>query len=321
MHSKMPLVSILISSYNHEKYIQETINSIIKQTYKNIELIIIDDGSTDSTWQKMQEMEELCKKRFKRVTFKTKENEGLCLTLNKLLDEARGEYVYFIASDDLAKPQTIEQQVEFLENNPDYSLVVGDNEIIDENGKICYWDKKRNNIYNIKKAKYLTFGDYLQKKNGFKFDSKLFGKYETIYPCNYIPNGYLVRKSIFETIGYFTQEAPLEDYWLMLQISKYSKMKYINKVLFSYRWHSANTIKNTSAIAQYIEKTKKYEFTALNNADKNKAIINIEKILKDGVLYKKQGIPIIFEFLTFGKQAKKIKKIKLFNFTLFSYTK
>ena len=145
--SQKKLVSVLIPAYNHENYVQETINSIINQTYQNIELIIIDDGSKDSTWQKIQELQVECEKRFVRVVFETKQNEGSCKTLNKLLSLAQGEFVYIIASDDLAKPNAIEKEVEFLANNEDYALVVGDNEIIDSEGKRAYWENKIKRVY------------------------------------------------------------------------------------------------------------------------------------------------------------------------------
>ena len=62
-----PLVSVIIPAYNHEKYIKKAIESIINQTYENIELIIVDDGSDDFTWNKIQEMKPLCEKRFRRA--------------------------------------------------------------------------------------------------------------------------------------------------------------------------------------------------------------------------------------------------------------
>ena len=78
------LVSVLIPAYNHEQYVQLTIRSIIEQTYQNIELIVIDDGSKDSTWEKISELKSECEKRFRRVDFSTQENSGTCKTLNRL---------------------------------------------------------------------------------------------------------------------------------------------------------------------------------------------------------------------------------------------
>ena len=117
---------------------QDTLQSILNQTYKNIELIVIDDGSSDNTWQKIEELQTQCEKRFVRVIMQTKENEGTCATLNKMLDLAQGEFIYLIASDDIAKPQAIEKEVAFLESHNDYALVVGDDELIDSQGKIFF---------------------------------------------------------------------------------------------------------------------------------------------------------------------------------------
>ena len=128
-------------AYNHEKYVQNAIKSVIEQTYQNIELIVLDDGSKDSTWQKIQQMQEECDKRFVRVHFETKQNEGTCTTMNKLLSLANGEFICFVASDDMLKPTTAEKEIEFLSKNSDFSLCVGNNEFIDTEGKVCYaWD-------------------------------------------------------------------------------------------------------------------------------------------------------------------------------------
>ena len=315
------LVSVIIPSYNHEKYVQDTIKSIINQTYKNIELIIIDDGSKDSTWQKIQEMQNECESRFARVHFETKENEGTCATINKLLSLSQGDYVYIIASDDLAKPHAIEKEVVFLQQNEDYALVVGDNELIDGEGKVCYWDQERNNVYSQEDAIYKTFGEFLQNKYKFNFEATEFGTYKKLYRYNHIPNGYLIRKSIFEKTGYFTQEAPLEDWYLMLQIAKYAKMKYLNEVLFSYRWHDNNTIKNIEKINNFVKKTFEYETKILTNIEDTEVFPEVLQVKHYGLLYKKRGIPYLFEILSYKKSATKIKIFKLFNIKIFSYVK
>jgi alpha-1,3-rhamnosyltransferase len=315
------LVSVIIPAYNHEQYIQETIKSIINQTYQNIELIVIDDGSKDNTYQKMYEIKAECEKRFVRVHFEKKDNEGICATLNKLVSLAQGDYVYIIASDDLSKPQAIEKEVKFLENNPDYSLVVGDNEIINKNGEICFWDKKRNIVCDKEKAKYLTFAEYLQKTSSLDFNTKDFGTYKTLIVRNYIPNGYLIRKSIYNKIGKYPEGEFLEDWWFMLQLAKYSKMKYLDKVLFLYRWHETNTIKNHKKIQKLARNNLTLELDIQNKINRNDVNDDVLKVIDEGVLYKKQGIPFLFEILTIKKGVNKIKKIKLFNIPILEYKK
>ncbi len=253
-----PLVSVIIPAYNHEQYVQETIRSIINQTYQNIELIIIDDGSKDQTFNKITELKEQCKKRFKSIHFETKENEGTCRTLNKLLSLSQGKYIYLIASDDLAKPNAIETEVSFLEENPDYILVVGDDEIIDSASQRIGWDKHQKQI-DLNKATYITFAQFLQDKNKpLKFNSGQFGRYETLVNGNYIPNGFLIRADIIKKIG-FTKEAPLEDWNMHLQLSKIGKMKFIDQILFSYRWHDTNTIKRKEYMQKIALQTLLYE--------------------------------------------------------------
>ncbi|MBQ3101713.1 glycosyltransferase family 2 protein [bacterium] len=321
---KENLVSVIIPAYNHENYVQETINSIINQTYQNIELIIVDDGSSDSTWQKICALEDKCKERFCNISFETQENEGTCATLNKLLSKAQGEFVYFIASDDIAKPEAIEIELDFLKNNPNYGLVVGNSEIIDYDGKICYWDKKRNIEYNKNKAKYKTFVDHAKVKNKY-FDNEKFGTYSTLYMGNYIPNGYLIRKNVLDKIPKFTTKAPLEDWFMMLQLSKYTKFKYIDKILFSYRWHGKNAILNKEKIQKFAALTRNFESQIIQQLDLSSSREDVAQTVENGALYKKKGIPYIFEILKYKKYhtEKEItkKEIKLFNVKIFSKTK
>ena len=93
MINHKPLVSVLIPAFNHEKYIQQAIKSIINQDYKNIELLIIDDGSTDDTWNKIQEMKFLCIGRFVNIFFEKQKNNGVCTTLNRLIQKSNGEFI------------------------------------------------------------------------------------------------------------------------------------------------------------------------------------------------------------------------------------
>lgn len=315
-----PLVSVLIPAYNHENYIQETIESIINQTYPNIELIILDDGSKDKTWEKITELKPKCENRFVKIHFETKQNEGTCITLNKLLKLSSGEFVYIIASDDLAKPQAIEKEVKFLQDNPDYALAVGDNEYVDSMGKQIFRTQKAFTS-NIKNAKYKTVKEFLSSKLKIDFLSDDFGSYKTLYKENYIPNGYLIRKNIFETIGNFTKNAPLEDFWLMLQISKYKKMKYIDEILFSYRIHDTNTIGNSTRMRELTTQTRNYEQKLLEKYLTNHKNDELLKIYNEGICYYQTGIPNILMLYKYQKINTRTLKVEIFNKTIYSKNK
>ena len=232
------LVSVTISAYNHEQYIKECIRSIIAQSYENIELLVIDDGSTDRTFEVLQSLKPECEKRFVKVFFETQKNQGIKVTENKLIDMARGTYIYIIASDDVAKPQSIQRLHDFLSQNPDYVLAVGDNEIIDQNSNRIYWDNKRN-VVAAENAVCRTVGEDL----GIN-DTDKFGRYETLLRANHVPNGYLIRRQAMIDCGKYDPDSLLEDWYIHLQLIKIGKFKYIPEILFSYRWHDSNTIKS-----------------------------------------------------------------------------
>lgn len=259
-----PLISVIIPAYNHQLYIASTIKSIITQSYSNIELLIINDGSTDKTWDVIKSFEKKYESRFTRFVFETQENLGTCDTINKLVNLAEGKYIYLIASDDIVKPRAVEILCDFLEQHNDYALVVGNNEFIDSSGNIIDWNKKTNSNI-LSDCHYATFGDYLRSiRSDVDFFSPDFGSYESLLLGNYIPNGYLVRKSIFEKIEPFTNEAPLEDYYLMLQIAQHSKLKYLDEILFSYRWHGKNTANNRLKMLDLTSKTLAYFINQMN---------------------------------------------------------
>lgn len=277
------LVSVIIPVYNHENYVQKTIKSIINQTYKNIELILIDDGSKDNSYQKILELKEECNQRFSNVIIKTKENEGTCKTYNKLISMCSGKYIYIIASDDISKPDAIKKEVEFLENNSDYVLVVGNNEVIDTEG-------------NLKQKETST--DIMSKLKKINFNSEDFGTYSTLFFIgNYIPNGYLVRADLLKEKVHFTKEAPLEDWYEMLQLSKYGKFKYIDEILFSYRVHGENTFTQAKKMRNMARQTLKYEVNLLKKLDLSNCLPEVAKTR--------------WQYKYLGKIAKFLKKFEL----------
>ena len=263
-----PRVSIIVPAYNHEKYVGATIESVLNQTYENIELIIIDDGSHDRTWDIISSYRKQCENRLKGVIFDRQENAGKNVTLNKLMSLASGEYIFPVASDDVIAHDAIELFVKFLDGRDDYVLVVGENAIIDEEGRRCYWDKERNNVYSHDESEYMTFTELLEKASSKcieNFDSDKFGSYESLFFGNYIPNGYMIRKTVLDKIHGFTKKAPLEDWFLVLQIAKYGKMKFLRKLTYYYRWHSFNTMKNVEHMKIAEKETLLYEISLLKS--------------------------------------------------------
>jgi len=255
--NKLPLISVIMAAYNHEQFVQDAIRSIINQTYQNLELIIIDDGSIDSTWKKIQEMKEECEKRFVRIDFSTQENLGTSITGNKLATKVQGKYSYSIASDDVAYPEAIETLYKAtIDKN--YILVVGNENFIDAEGKPVGVNEQFNPC-SLELAKYKTFCDFYNgetKENYYATDN--FGSYKSFLKRNYIPNGYLILATALKNFIQ-TKEAPLEDWFMHLQLSKKGKYKFVDKILFSYRLHGNNTISNKKAMYEMSKKTIEYE--------------------------------------------------------------
>lgn len=279
-----PLISVVIPAYNHELYVKDAIRSAIDQTYENLELIIIDDGSTDKTWDVICGMRKECEKRFSRIDFSTQENCGTCVTYNRLFEKVAGDYIYIINSDDIAHENAITELHAFLDKNPEYALAVGDADYIDTNGnnaililpdektpitlikpisiELLNYLKENKNLHNTdnKPSKIFTsvidFFKYL--RIDIDFSSESFGDYSSLFISNYIPNGYLVRSHVLKSIT-LKNEAPREDYYMMFQISKAGKFKYINKPLHYYRYHQSNTSGKSDAFTKSLDTTCEYE--------------------------------------------------------------
>lgn len=276
------IVSVLLSTYNREPYLKQTINSIVDQTYKKIELIIIDDGSTDNTWKELLKTKKEHQKRFVNIILKKQKNQGIGLSAIKLFKLAHGDYCFFIDSDDTIKPNAISLLHNFLSQNNDYVLAVGDNEYIDSNSKIFYLDKHRNHTYNKSKAVYKTRNQSLQNiRTDINLYSSDFGKYSSLIKENYILNGFLVRTKAIAKIGGFVKEAPAYDYYLMLQLSKYSKFKYIDEVLYSYRCHNDNDFSTSKILTTRVCKTLQYELNLIKHINLNKLTSNAKTCIKN----------------------------------------
>lgn len=144
------LVSVFINAYNAEKYILKTIESVINQTYKNLQIIVVDDCSTDSTYDLIKSVND------DRIeVYKTPFNAHISSACNEALKHIKGEYIAHLDADDLWAPEKIEKQVAFLEENTEYGACFTHAEIIDENGNIA--DESQDylrSIYSLKNSSH-----------------------------------------------------------------------------------------------------------------------------------------------------------------------
>ncbi|MGF6989674.1 teichuronic acid biosynthesis glycosyltransferase TuaG [Lachnospiraceae bacterium PM6-15] len=168
------LVSILTPSYNCEKYIMDTIQSVKNQTYQNWEMIIVDDGSTDCTLDIVKQVSE-GDSRIKLLC--QNENCGAAKARNQSLLVAQGRYVAYLDADDKWKPQKLEKQIQFMKENG-YGFSCSSYEIIDDDGR--YLNKK---VYMLDKVDYKGFlaNNFLQTV-GIMVDTKVVEKKHMIMP-------------------------------------------------------------------------------------------------------------------------------------------
>ena len=129
--SEAPKVTVLMSVYNGEKYLAEAVDSILNQTFRDFEFLIINDGSTDAT----ADILERYQRSDNRITVYNQENQGLIASLNRGCQLARGEYVARMDADDVSLPERLAKQVQFMDTHPDIGVVGTWVEYMDENGR------------------------------------------------------------------------------------------------------------------------------------------------------------------------------------------
>jgi glycosyltransferase involved in cell wall biosynthesis len=144
-----PLVSIVIPVHNGEEYIKEAIDSCLNQTYKNIEIIVVDDKSTDNTLKILKEY------RDKITVISVEKQNGLGNVINIGIRASKGQYIARMDADDVMYPSRIEKQVEYMQEHPKCVAVGGQIDIIDENGKVIDYRKYAIEDKDIKRNRFL----------------------------------------------------------------------------------------------------------------------------------------------------------------------
>lgn len=218
------LVSVVIPCYNHEDFVQASIQSVINQTYENIELIIIDDGSKDGSIAKIEEMTKLCEQRFVNFEFRSRPNKGLSATLNEAIEWCQGEYYSGIASDDVILSHKLKVQVEFLNSHHNVLAVFGGVQHIDENDKII--------ATSLSKSRYYDFKRIIMHK----FDLPAVTQ--------------LIRLQALKETGGYDSSIILEDWYMWLKLTKHGSIYYMSEIFALYRLHDNNISKDSEKMKQ-----------------------------------------------------------------------
>src|SRR5262249_11717603 len=205
-----PKVSIITPVLNEEKYIAETIESVLAQTYPHYELIIVNDGSTDGTYSETKPYLD----RIKYVAHPTR--KGVCAALNTGLAQVSGELVAFLDGNDLWLPDKLTLQVDYLEKNPDVGLVHSDYQTFNDRGVI---EESAVTCRNLSMPSGHVFKELFLRS----------------FIC---ANTVVIRKECCDRLGGFDETLYTGDIHMWLRIARYYKIGYVGKVLSKYRQHS-----------------------------------------------------------------------------------
>jgi alpha-1,3-rhamnosyltransferase len=217
-----PLVSVVISSYNHADYVEAAILSVLRQTYPRVELLVVDDGSTDASVERIRRLQAV-----HGFDFREQENQGLARTLNGLVARAQGELIAPFGSDDIMLPDRLEKQVGYMADKPEVGICAGNVLRIDALGRPL--DRQ-----SLHPRRRLDFEDvFLNRKPGAPAPTLLF------------------RREALDAVGGFDPEIRLEDVYVELAIARKGYLiDVMQDSLAQYRMHDTNTYKNYSFMVQ-----------------------------------------------------------------------
>lgn len=219
MSNKFPIVSVIITTYNRPEYLKITLDSVVNQTYKYLEIIVVDDGSIGN------ENENICNQ-FKNIRYvKNKNTKTPASGRNIGIKKANGEYIAFLDDDDIWIPNKIKIQIEILENNPDFGLVHSPCQIIDSDGNL--------------NSEIIGESFEWRNKHG-DISLTMLGKFGLMMPTP------LIRKSVIEIVGLFNEKMKPagEDTEFWCRCSFETKFFYYPLSLSYYRIHSNNISQN-----------------------------------------------------------------------------
>jgi glycosyltransferase involved in cell wall biosynthesis len=262
-----PLISVLLPVYNGAEYLTAAIESILSQTYRNFELIIINDGSHDDSAKIISQFGD------SRIRAYLQNNQGLAASLNRAVQLAKGKYLARQDQDDFSLPQRFQRQVEFLESH-------------EECGMVGTW------------AKILSENKTVPKLHSHPSENAVL-KFELLFDNPFVHSSMMIRKVVFDRVGlYSTDRArqPPEDYELWSRVARKFEVANMPEVLHIYRDVPSSMSKGiVNPFLENVIKISSENFSGATGRDKNDLVINDLVALSHGAYDKVSGRPTLRE--------------------------
>ncbi|OGO23190.1 MAG: hypothetical protein A2144_11185 [Chloroflexi bacterium RBG_16_50_9] len=217
----MPRVSVVMPTYNRAHFIAETVQSVLGQTFADFELIVVDDGSTDNTKEVIGSLKD------PRIRYIYQENRGVSAARNTGIRTASGEYIAFQDSDDIWLPQNLELKVRRLDARPDIALVCSDAYIFNSHTGVTlgrrWHDKPFHYCIDPEKAARQPLKELLSRG------------------CFITPQATMVRRLVFDDVGYFDESLRTQEDWdMFVRIVRHFPIETIDVPLVSIRQHDVS---------------------------------------------------------------------------------
>ncbi|MDH0617274.1 UNVERIFIED_ORG: alpha-1,3-rhamnosyltransferase [Pseudomonas parafulva] len=219
MSADPTLVTVIIASYNHGPYIEQSILSVLNQTYPHIELLVVDDGSTDDSVERIERLQAQ-----HGFDFRVQRNKGLTHTLNEAIARAKGTLIAPFGSDDIMMPDRIAIQVQYMADKPEVGICAGNIELIDSQGELFPEARQRREV----PFRRLDFEDMFLERKPYPPAPTL-----------------LIRREALEKVGGFDPDIRLEDLLIELKVTHAGYfIDGLSVVMARYRKHASNSYKN-----------------------------------------------------------------------------
>ena len=286
-----PRVTTIVPTFNAAKYLSGTIESILKQDFSDLEILVLDDGSTDGTRRALEPYAS-------KIRYEYQENRGIGFTRNRGLQLARGEYVAFLDADDLWDPDHLAWKVAALDQNPDLAAVFGEFRIIDSAGDVVTTEGTTMQ-FKVFERHTMTIDQAFGGRTEVTVRDRAMpfcvgNIFDVMFLGNFVlPTSLVLRREAALANGPFTSMRTQEDYEYLLRFTRRHPVGFTPEPLVSYRRHpeqltSFERIESILVAVNHILSRYEDEFTRTGRGKVfNKRMADLCKTL--GAVYIRQG--------------------------------